>query len=56
MLTLIARGCDALLIGGPNVPLLRSATVAHFVPRRSGDRPQALSPRVIAAVARHRRP
>ena len=35
---------------------LRSATVAHFVPRRSGDRPQALSPRVIAAVARHRRP
>lgn len=56
MLTLIARGCNALLAIGPNAPLVRSAAAAPFVPRRSGDRPQAPSPRVIAAVARHRRP
>ena len=58
MLTLIARGCKAMLSRERGVffPLAGLVQQAPEVPRRSGEPMQLLSPRAVAAVARHRRP
>ena len=58
MLTLIARGCNVMLSRqrGVFVPLASLAQQAPEVPRSSGEFTQILSPRAVAAVARHRRP
>lgn len=57
MLTLIARGCNAILSRqrGVFLPLFALAQPAPDALRSSADR-NILSPRALAAVMRHRRP
>ena len=58
MLTLIATGSNAMLFRqrGVFTPFAESTRSAPEVPRCCGEDPDILSPRITAAVARHRRP
>ncbi len=58
MLTLILRGCNTMLPQPSGMYRLLAALSpsAPDLPRIPRERPQFLSPRVVAALARHRRP
>ena len=56
MLTTIATGLASFLAVRPNAPFVRNTVAAFAAPPCSDDRLPILSPRVTAAVARHRRP